>query len=138
MIIYFGVRDVMRARESVNWPTTQGIIQSSTVRIWLNFRNGKHYDAKISYDFSLHGTNFIGSWVSYGGGNSSQNFPEIQQIINRYPEGKAVTIYYAPQNPNECLLEPGFRDGLLGLPGLGAFLFFVGILMFVFYPKYLR
>jgi uncharacterized protein DUF3592 len=135
LIIYFGSRDFFRAKESVNWPSTQGTIQESEMGSWFNVRNGKWFKPKISYYFHVQATNYIGTWVSYEGDDSSQNPWNVGQIVNYYPTGKVVTVYYMPKNPTICLLRPGQQDKFFALPIIGIFVLVLGVGMFIFYPK---
>jgi hypothetical protein len=59
--------------------------------------------AEISYTFVAGANNtYRGSRIGLGA--DPGNF-EIAETLKRYPEGKAVTVYYNPRNPNECILE---------------------------------
>src|SRR5665213_210861 len=59
--------------------------------------------AEISYTF-LAGANNTYRGSRIGLGADPGNF-EVAETLKRYPEGKAVTVYYNPHNPNECILE---------------------------------
>jgi hypothetical protein len=37
-----------------------------------------------------------------------------------------VTVYYAPTDPDLCVLEPGLHGGVWVVPGLGAAFFVAG------------
>jgi hypothetical protein len=47
--------------------------------------------------------------------------PDVQEIVNRYPQDKNVTVYYMPNNPKECLLEVGVNRRLFLDTGIGLF-----------------
>jgi hypothetical protein len=79
------------------------------------------------YEFSVEGITFNGNRVAYGdyGSNSPSH---ARRIANRYPKGKSVTVYYMPENPEECLLEPGLKAQVWILPGVGLIFFAAGCL----------
>jgi hypothetical protein len=127
---FFGIRGIIRAKSTVAWPTTQGKVQSSVIQPYYNDDCPYQYQAKITYDFSVNNTTFSGSRITFGSeGYRSCNVSVAQQIVNRYPKYKIVTVYYMPKNPEVCLLEPGNVNGkewLLSLLVFGLIFFTAG------------
>ncbi|MGA2677811.1 MAG: DUF3592 domain-containing protein [Sedimentisphaerales bacterium] len=132
-VLYFGCRDILRANQSRTWPTAQGVIQNSSI-----YRGSKGaYWAKVMYDFTVNATAFNGNRVAFGDYGSSI-LSHAQGVVNRYPKGKAVIVYYDPKNPQACLLEPGVKVQTWFLPGFGlVFLAISGLIAF-FIQKGLR
>lgn len=58
--------------------------------------------ADIAYAFTVGGRTYRGSRISLA--TDPGNF-QVAETLQRYPEGKAVTIHYDPADPNECILE---------------------------------
>ena len=59
-------------------------------------------------------------------------------LVERYPKGKRITVYYKPENPAENLLEPGVSAKTWTMP-VGGLIFFVpGILMAIFLPRLMK
>jgi hypothetical protein len=58
--------------------------------------------AEVRYEFSVAGKSFCGSRIDLA--EDRGNF-EVAETLQRYPQGKAVTVYYNPKNPDECILE---------------------------------
>jgi hypothetical protein len=58
--------------------------------------------AEIFYTFVVGGSTYRGHRLNLA--VDSGNF-EIVETLKRYPEGNAVTVYYNPRNPDECILE---------------------------------
>jgi hypothetical protein len=134
-ILCFGCMDLLRANQSRTWPTAQGIIQNSSVEYNRN-RKGA-YRAKIMYDFTVNATAFSGNRVAFGDYSSSIS-SHAQGIVNIYPKGKAVTVYYNQQDPQVCLLEPGVKLQTWIRAGFGfAFMAISGLIAF-FIQKGLR
>ncbi len=136
---FFGIRGLIRAKDSVDWPSTQGsIVESSVERRHSGGKNrSTTYHAGILYEFTVEGTTFNGNRVAYGDYGAS-NPSHARRIVNRYPEGKDVTVYYMSGNPEECLLEPGIKGQSFFLPGFGLIFFTIGSLMAVFLPTTIR
>ncbi|MFC1452145.1 DUF3592 domain-containing protein [Verrucomicrobiota bacterium] len=139
-VAFLGIRGLIRAKASVDWPSTQGnIVESSVERHRSSGSKGSSttYHAEILYEFTVAGTTFNGDRVAYGDYGSSSS-SHARRIVNRYPKGKSVTVHYMPGNPEQCLLEPGLKGQSWFLPGFGLIFFTVGSLMAVFLPKAIR
>ena len=139
---FFGIRDIVRAKGSVNWPTVHGKIVSSSVEI-LHTRTGTSGKrsstiyARLFYTFSVDGKSYTGNRVCYGDYNS-EGPSHAYRVVNRYPKGKDVRVYYMPDNPKVCLLEPGNQRGSYITPGIGLFLFILGSLAAMITRKVMR
>ena len=118
-MLYYGGRSVLRAYQSKTWPMVQGIVQDSSVESRRNL-----HVAKVVYDYTINEKPFIGMLSSY-----SFNRPPAQGFVNRYPKGKTVSVYYNPQNPQVCVLEPGVKGQVWIRPGIGFGCMVAGILL---------
>ena len=136
LMLFFGTRSLIRAHESMHWPTTPRVIQNSSVE-YRSGNKGGAYHAHILYNYNLNGTAFSGDRVAYGDYGSSDS-SHAQEIVNHYPVGANVTVYYIQSIPEECLLEPGIKMQALVIPGVGLFFFLAGVLMLVFLPGVIR
>lgn len=58
--------------------------------------------AEISYSFAVGSSTYHGKRI---GLSPDPGNVEVAETLQRYPEGKAVTVIYDPLNPNECILE---------------------------------
>ena len=132
-ILYFGCRNLLRANESRTWPTAQGVIQNSS----MDRGSRGEYWAKVMYDFTVNATAFNGNRVAFGDYGSTIS-SHAQGVVNRYPKGKAVTVYYDPKNPQACLLEPGVKVQAWFLPGFGFVFLAISGLIAVFIQKGLK
>jgi hypothetical protein len=140
VIAFLGIRGLVRAKASLQWPSIQGqILESSVERHHSSGSNGSSttYHAEILYKFILNDTTFNGNRVAYGDYGSS-NPSHARQIVNKYPKNKIITVYYMPDNPEECLLEPGVKMQSWFLPAFGIIFFTVGCLMAIFIPRAIR
>ena len=71
------------------------------------------YHAEILYSFTVDGEPRSGNRIAFGDYGSS-NPSHAQEIVNRYPVGKAVRVSYLPGQPDVCLLEPGLHGQGVG------------------------
>jgi hypothetical protein len=133
-LLFFGGRALLRARESVAWPTTEGTVRKSTVEYHSGDKGGGTYHAEVFYNYSVDGVAVSGNRVAYGDYGSSDP-SHAQGIVNRYPNGAKVTVYYMPGHPDESVLEPGLALQAWILPGMGLLFFIVGCAMVVFLPR---
>ena len=139
-MVFFSVRDVIRAKASANWPAVHGeIITSSVERHYSTGGAGGRrtvitYAANVLYAFSVDGKSCMGNRVSYKD-YSSESLSDAYRVVNRYPKGRSVKVYYMPNNPKVCVLEPGIQQGAYFTPGLGLLSFVLGSLMAIFGKK---
>ncbi len=125
---FIGIRDLIQAKDSVNWPTTQGKVVYSSVEYHYSDDGSRIYHAKVMYDFNVNNTTFSGTRIAYGDYGSS-NPSHARRVVNQYPKDEIATVYYILDNPGECLLEPGVKGQSFILPGFGLFFFTVGSVM---------
>lgn len=152
---FFGVREVLEANASKDWPTTQGKIIESSVEYENRRRKPgesglskkKDYRAKISYEYWVDEVALTGSRIAYVKkvpirlkgdgplGTKKSDARSIERsiarvraegIVDRYPKGKSVSVYYKPDNPKVCVLEPGLGLRAFVAPVFGVFMIIFG------------
>jgi Protein of unknown function (DUF3592) len=90
---------------SQHWPSTGGVIESAKMTI----RFGR-YVPVIEYRYLIGGEHYRGSRVSFASQLISQSYFTIvgaKAVIDRYPAGKHVKVYYEPASPGTSVLNPG-------------------------------
>lgn len=137
LMLYAGVRELIKAKSSNNWPTTTGKIVSSEVYrdiIPKEYRKADNdeklpsafenlvstqasgsrgrpsYEADVFYKYYVNDIEYSSNMVSFGGW-ISENAKDAQRIVSRYPQGKEVTVHYNQDMPEESILEPGASSG---------------------------
>lgn len=133
LVLFFGVRGVIRGNASTAWPAVPGVIQESSVEYHSGSKGGA-YHARVRYTYVLEGVTHSGSRVAYGDYGSSDP-SHAQNIVNRYPVGRKVTVHYMPEDSDESVLEPGAGLAAWFLPVFGLVFATAGILMFIFLPR---
>ncbi len=135
--LFFGVRGLYRASESTTWPVVDGTIQNSAVEYHSGSEGGGTYHAEVLYQFTIDGQTRSGNKVAFGDYGSS-NPSHAQNIVNRYPKGKQVSVRYRPGDPETCILEPGLQGQAWFMPGFGLVFLVVGSWMAIFMPKLMK
>lgn len=133
-VLFFGMRSVLQAHASSGWPTTIGKVISSSLDSKRSDKGGTTYHAAVLYEFSVSGVVHSSDDVAYGQyGSSDPSY--AQGLVNNYPAGKEVTVYYSPNNANDSVLEPGISGKAFFMPAFGAVFFTVGVVMFIYLPR---
>lgn len=129
-----GGYDAYSALRSYFWESTEGRIVSSTVTRLKHPREAASYYADIKYEYEVAGETFLGDrvfWGEYGTGS----LDPMQEIVDRYPVGKKVTVYYDPANPKKAVLERGARLASFGLFFIGLLFSVVGLGGFILWDQ---
>ena len=142
LLAFWSMCQVVSAKDSVNWPCAEGRIVSSSVRESTSSGGGKgsppktSYHAEVEYTFSVGDVAYRGSRVAYADYDDSSH--HANGVVKRYPKGQAVSVYYRPGKPGECVLEPGLGErgvwDVWTLPILSSFFFVCGCAMAIFIP----
>ena len=98
-IIVYTQRKVAQARD---WPSTMGTVMASAI-IWRRSSNkGSVAYPSVQYAYQVMGRPYQGTKIMPGpdaGGSGAH------KIVERYPAGKQVQVYYDPNDPSTALLE---------------------------------
>ncbi|HJS20088.1 MAG TPA: DUF3592 domain-containing protein [Anaerolineales bacterium] len=128
-IIFYTRRKVAQA---ASWPSTLGNVTLSMIQMRSSSEGGSTAYPVVHYAYQVMGQPYEGNKVMPGmevGGSGAR------KVVDRYPAGSQVMVYYNPEKPSEALLErgmPGFIKWFwiilvildIFLCGLGAFLTF--------------
>ena len=126
----FGIHGLALGFASRSWPSTEGQITQSKVErrtsgIGEPIRlSSPAYFAVVTYEFTVDGATYKADRVAsadIGGGEA-----HARRIAERYPKGSSVRVYYKPENPSKCLLEPGFQGQAFIFPSIGLFVLLLG------------
>lgn len=134
--IFEGFRKYKNGQASQAWPTTEGVILSSEVRIFsegeetIAGKKSDTYEYNIIYGFRVKFYDYESDKIRLIPFHSTDP-QEIQAIVDQYPPGERVTVYYNPDDPFESLLElPDVKKILKGY-SIGAAI--IALLLFITY-----
>ncbi|WP_162459021.1 DUF3592 domain-containing protein [Desulfosarcina ovata] len=132
VMMAWGGFEIKGSRESGSWPTAQGTISASSVGKRTtrdsNHRTKTTYYPKVGYHYQVEGRKYSSTRIAFGVGESGGSMKWAQKIVNKYPVGKTVTVYYNPQDPPYGVLESGTTWRSIVLLLAGAVFFIVGVL----------
>ena len=119
--IAYAVRGLRLGRASSNWPSTRGIVIDSYVEE-SEGDSGTSYYPQVKYRFEVDGNEYeVDEWTYHALDGSEET---AKGIIERYPKGHEVMVYYDPENPRHAVLKPGVNTGKY-------FIFFVATILLV-------
>ena len=113
------------------WPTATGTVTSSKVGTHLarSSRGGTttKFMPEVDYEYQVNEITYRGSAVGFG--KATMSSKKSRQVVERYPQGSAVSVRYDPQDPAKAVLEPkalGFGNNL----ALAIIIVVMGIVLF--------
>lgn len=100
--------DLVRGFSSRKWPHTSGVVLSSGVDSTPG--SSVHWYPVITYRYRVDGDEYDSNVIAFhslSGPHVGSNRDEAQKFADQYEEGAAVDVYYDPQDPSICVLQPG-------------------------------
>jgi len=132
LLAYASWKSYANTRNIDNWEITEGIITKSSLKL-----AGAAYLPDIEYQYFVLGVEYKGTGVTV--------VPDImydvkvaQGLLEEYPVGKKVDVFYNPEVYRVAVLEKESQIGvswvslLVGLTALGLLIFGVAFLLRVF------
>jgi hypothetical protein len=110
-VLGWGAIELKRAHVSSTWPSTTATVIRASVREQdqrQENETGASYYPTIQYAYSALGEHFIGERIAFGG-VAAGSLSQARQILDQYPTGKLVTVYYDPNDPSAAVLKAGYR-----------------------------
>ena len=120
------------ALDSRTWPVAAGAIvyaeeHSHTTQVEAGGGETSRvttHGAPLAYRYEVEGRTYLSNIRCFGAlAGASRDW--ALSILERYPAGRAVPVYYNPADPDSAVLETGVSSEAFWLPGAGlAFLLF--------------
>src|SRR5215475_6849563 len=99
-------------RKSATWPKVLGRIVSSEI-IDTSDAEGSSYEIKLAYEYSVQGAIYRCDRFGWMGNNTAGLKSDANRIVESYPVGRAVGVYYDPSDPAQAVLESRRLKGAL-------------------------
>ncbi len=96
------LRQGLRADASKKWPRASATVTASAVE-----KSPEHrwrYRAALQYSYRVGGKDYQSSRVFWGGNEGRQK--HMASVVETYPAGGKVRVFYDPENPAEAVLDP--------------------------------
>lgn len=123
---FFGWPPLKYGFESKSWPITNGTITSSEVDSWMKDGNSQ-YDARINYSYNVNRKTYNSTKVYYSGSYSGSNITKAKELVNEFPVGTTVDVYYDPDVPESAALKPGVSGNNLLMAALPLIFLIIGL-----------
>jgi hypothetical protein len=117
----WGAVMIARARKSLSWPETSGVIEQSDLASATD-----DLLPNIRYAYIVDGARLSTVLRFPGGTTPSRELAE--HYVARYPLGRRVAVYYDPADPQRSTLEPGPAQGDWLICFIGAAMVLLGII----------
>ena len=99
--------------DSKNWPTVTGVVTTSALK--LDFHKPPHapyYRPFVSYSYTVDGIPRGNTTITFNF-DSAPRFPKeegLKWLLEKYPVGKQIPVFYDRANPDTAVLKPGAED----------------------------
>jgi hypothetical protein len=107
------IAKMLEVKRASGWPTAVGRIVKSSTAAARHRSAGEATTVKtvpaVEYEFSVGGRKVRGNRIGIGGDSGGA---DTEATLRRYTVGAAVTVYYDPANPKNCVLERGVPEGI--------------------------
>lgn len=99
-VLTVGLLRRVRRAPAASWACTRGTVLSSTVQV-TNGNRSRHEKPLVLYRYQVAGSEFQGNRVRL-----RRVTDPATQVVDRYPAGARVEVFYDPANPAASVLEP--------------------------------
>jgi hypothetical protein len=127
-LLYWGWTILQNARASASWPSAQGQIVNSYVSHSTDSEGGDSYSPEVTFEYTVNDQRYQDTRIKFGENSYSSN-NRAQEVVNRYPIGQTVAVYYDPAEPETAVLEPGVTSGSYIVIGIGAIFVLVSLVV---------
>ncbi|MFN2148626.1 MAG: DUF3592 domain-containing protein [Anaerolineales bacterium] len=101
---------ILRGQRSRSWPQVTGSVLSSSISTHESTDDDGSttttYGVDLIYRYSVGGQEYQGTRRTFTDVATSSRKRAVK-ILESYPQGATVMVYYDPQKPSSCVLEPG-------------------------------
>lgn len=112
------------ANQSKQWLTTTG-----KVIIGLDFTISSGHLVFL-YEYEINGITYQGKKPFFAISFKNLRGKKSWELIEKYPKGKQIDVFYNSANPKISILEPGRKDGVLSALLLLLFIFLLGFISY--------
>ncbi len=117
-LIVISIVNRQRAKRAQNWPVVPATILNSEVRKRQQYDSDSTsgrttYEPVVNYQYSVMGSLYNGSRVSFGDKKTSRK--KAEEIVARYPAGTEVNAHYNPDKVEDSVLETAASGSISNL-----------------------
>ena len=125
---------------STNWETTYGKVINSFVKETYNRRSDDAtsawmYEPIVEYEFEINNRKYSNNTINVGGDSKTNNKYGVREIVEKYPKGMTVSVFYDYEDPNMSCLEKKLNGGFYFVFTFGIAFIVIGLLLLYFKMK---
>ena len=120
----WGLRVLLVARKSLQWPFVEGVIEESRLS-----SEGDDLLPHIMYSYTVEQQNYRQVLKFSGDITPTQEF--AKSYVDKFPADAQVKVYYNPEHPEISTLEPGPGKGDWLILSIGLSMFLFGLLLLI-------
>ena len=130
-------RQAIQADRSSSWPTVEGVVTESKVVQRIGRRNRKTNVPRITYRYSVDGTEhvatrlFFGSQFSESWTAGAKWTSDAQEYMARYPPGTLLQVHYDPDDAATSVVEAGVKPAIVLPVAVSIVMFGGGVFIWV-------
>jgi len=124
MTIGRGIYGILKSKKISEWPTTEGTMNTCTLKEELNSEGNTKRELIVDYSYSVSGNSFTGNRIGYECTDGAY-WKESLAFYKKLSGARTVTVRYNPSNPKESVLA-------FGISRFSLFLLVLGIIVFLF------
>lgn len=132
VIFFLALRDYRTAKASAAWPSTEGSITKTHIRIDDRGETSETYHPEITYAYSVLGSPYQGTRTVIGATRSYSSRRKAEAFLAGYPIGMKVTVHYDPEKPDQSVLEAGAKRGAIGTFIISGVFALIGLIAILF------
>ena len=104
-LLIFALRLKPDDEECGSWPKSQGVVFENEIKTEFNHRGRISYIPVVQYIFQANHRMLQGHRICIGPPLHFMRQQKANQVLENYPLGCKVWVFYNPQNPEEAVLE---------------------------------
>lgn len=117
VFLFIVVRAGGKVRASKNWPSTSGRVLASDIEMRRS-RTGQGgtstaYYPVVLYEYMVNGRRLQSNRVRFGSDVGFGWTSPAQKVVDQYPPGAMVEVFYNPNDPTEAVLQRTARTANL-------------------------
>ena len=102
--ILFALWSIWTVVASWQWPTTEAEVTHSEV---VQGSEDSRFQPRVAYQYKVQGVSYTAAAIDWGRFDMAR--AEAQRIVDKYPVGRLMMVYYHPMKPHRAVIEPRGR-----------------------------
>jgi hypothetical protein len=124
----YSIIGVTKGIATKSWTKTTAIVVTSEVKRGNNSKGAPKYSPEITYYYQIGAMEYTSK--KYSSTTARGQSQWARQIVDKYPSGAEVAVYYNPKKVNESVLATGLQSDDYWMTTLSGFFLLVVSLAF--------